>query len=58
MDGFIFEVPPVVGVALEVMCGKYGNDEERIKNLKAAGYDVNLVQSCVNALVALFEKYR
>lgn len=57
MEGCIFSVPPVVGIAFEVLSGKFGNDEERIKNLKAQGYDANLVQNCVNDLVELMKKY-
>lgn len=32
----------------KVMKGEYGNGEERRKNLKADGYDPELVQRCVN----------
>ena len=57
MDTYIFRVPPVVSVAFEVLCGKYGVNEERKKKLTEDGYDYNKVQSCVNELVKLFNKY-
>lgn len=57
MDTYIFRVPPIVSVAFEVLCGKYGTDEERKKKLEGEGYDYNKVQSCVNELVKVFDKY-
>lgn len=57
MDTYIFRVPPIVSVAFEVLCGKYGVNEERKKKLTEDGYDYNKVQSCVNELVKLFNKY-
>lgn len=57
MDTYIFRVPPIVSVAFEVLCGKYGINEERKKKLTEDGYDYNKVQSCVNELVKLFDKY-
>ena len=38
--------------AYDVMNGKYGNGEERIRRLRAAGYDPYAVQALVNKLVA------
>ena len=57
MESYFFRVPPVVSVAFEVLCGKYGVNEERKKKLQAEGYNYNQVQSCVNELVKLFNKY-
>lgn len=57
MDTYIFRVPPIVSVAFEVLCGKYGVNEERKKKLTEDGYDYNKVQSCVNELVKVFNKY-
>lgn len=37
-------------VALDVLDGKYGNGEERVKKLKAAGYDYETIQRLVNGL--------
>lgn len=52
------QLPVTVGVAMEVIAGKYGNDEERVRALKAAGYDYVKTQHCVNDLLILFEKYK
>ena len=35
MESYFFRVPPVVSVAVEVLCGKYGVNEERKKKLEA-----------------------
>lgn len=51
------EVEPIICIALEVISGKYGVGEERIKNLQREGYDASVVQSCVNDLIALAKKY-
>ena len=40
-----------------VLCGLYGNGEERVEKLEAEGYDYDTVQDCVNDLVELIEKY-
>lgn len=37
-------------IAKEVMAGKWGNDPERRKRLKAAGYDAKAIQKIVNRL--------
>ena len=39
-------------VAKEVLDGKWGNGDERVKKLKAAGYDPDAVQKKVNELLA------
>lgn len=57
MESVLIEVTPVVGVALEVIAGKWGNGEERLKALEHAGYDYQRVQSCVNELMALCQRY-
>lgn len=58
MDSFIIELTPIVSLALEVIAGKWGNGEERIKKLKSAGYDYERVQNCVNDLVSIMERYK
>lgn len=40
-----------LAVAYDVLNGKYGNGEERIRRLRLAGYDPAAIQSLVNALV-------
>ena len=37
--------------ALDVMAGKYGNDQYRVNALRAAGYDARLVQDLVNEIL-------
>ena len=58
IEGAIIKMPETVGVALEVIAGAYGNDDARVKALKAAGYDYVKTQRCVNDLLMLFEKYK
>lgn len=43
-------------VALDVIAGKYGNGNDRVRNLKAAGYDPDKVQEKVNELIAVRNK--
>lgn len=57
MDTYFFRMPIIVSVAFEVLCGKYGVNEERKRKLEEEGYDYNKVQSCVNELVKLLNKY-
>ena len=57
METIMFSIPPVVSIAFEVLSGKYGVNEERKKALEKEGYDYKKVQSCVNELVNLFNKY-
>ena len=57
METIMFRLPTVVSVAFEVLTGKYGNNEERRKALERDGYDYKKVQSCVNDLVKLLDKY-
>lgn len=57
METIMFKLPIIVSVAFEVLTGKYGNGEERRKALERDGYDYNKVQSCVNDLVKLLDKY-
>ena len=53
----LFTLPSIVGVAFMVICGLYGNGEERFERLEADGYDYITVQDCVNDLVEIIEKY-
>lgn len=57
MNTYMFEIPTVVSTAFEVLAGKYGVGDERRKALEKEGYDYNKVQSCVNELVKLLNKY-
>lgn len=58
INGCMLQMPAVVGTALEVIAGVYGNDEDRVLALKKAGYDYVKVQHCVNDLLVLFQKYK
>lgn len=57
METIMIELTPVLAVAFEVLAGKYGTGEERAKKLRAAGYDADLIQSAVNDLVRIRDKY-
>lgn len=51
------ELPEVFAAALLVIAGKYGNGQERMGALIAAGYDYNQVQNCVNDILKVIGKY-
>ena len=57
MECIMVELPPIVSVAFEVIGGKYGNGDERIRKLKSEGYDANLVQNCVNDILNIMKRY-
>lgn len=57
METIILNMPAVVGIAFEVMAGAWGNGQQRKEQLESAGYDYNRVQSCVNDLMKVIEKY-
>ena len=40
-----------LSIAYEVIDGKWGNGQDRINKLRAAGYDPNAVQQLVNSLL-------
>ena len=45
------EAAKVEEIAKEVIKGKWGNGQDRINKLKAAGYDPNAVQKKVNEML-------
>ncbi len=57
MESYLLKLPNTVSLAFAVLTGKYGNGEERRIALEKEGYDYHLVQSCVNELVKLINKY-
>lgn len=57
MECMIMELSPVVALAFEVLAGKWDTGTKRKKALEAAGYDYNKIQSCVNDLVSVIERY-
>ena len=46
-----------VEVAYDVLDGRYGNGQDRINKLRAAGYDPTAVQEIVNYLVKQSKRY-
>lgn len=56
LNGKLYEEPApkksVDEIAKEVLDGKWGNGDERIKKLKEAGYDPDAIQKKVNELLA------
>lgn len=55
--GVVIELNATVSLALEVIAGLWGNNEERRKKLESAGYDYDRVQKCVNELMAIIQRY-
>jgi len=55
--GIMIELDPVIALALEVIAGAWGVNEERKKKLEVAGYDYERVQKCVNDLLKVMKKY-
>ncbi len=51
LDGVAGGVKSNYDVARDVIDGRYGNGDERIRRLRAAGYDPYAVQSIVNQLL-------
>ena len=47
-----------IEVAYDVMDGRYGNGQDRINRLRAAGYDPNAIQQIVNFLVKQADRYK
>jgi len=41
-----------IAVAYDVIDGKYGNGQDRINRLRAAGYDPNAIQQIVNYILS------
>jgi hypothetical protein len=54
----IIKLSDIVSVSLLVIAGAYGNGDERKNKLKALGYDPTKVQSCVNDLIKIIDKYK
>ena len=50
-------LPDTVSAALLVIAGQFGNGTDRKSKLARAGYDYNKVQSCVNELLPILNKY-
>ena len=57
MNVTAINLPSTVSAALLVIAGQYGNGTERREKLKKAGYNPNTVQTCVNELLKILERY-
>lgn len=57
MNVTAINLPSTVSAALLVIAGQYGNGAERREKLKKAGYNPVTVQTCVNELVKILERY-
>ncbi len=53
----IMKIPVNIAVAIEVINGIYGNNEERIKALEKSGYNAERVQQCVDDLFPIWQKW-
>lgn len=53
----MYSLPTTVAVAILVIGGNYGNGSDRIKRLKADGFDPARVQKCVNDLLPIVKRY-
>lgn len=51
LDGVAGGVKSNYDVARDVIDGRYGNGDERIRRLRAAGYDPYAIQSIVNQIL-------
>lgn len=54
----MYSLPTTIAVAILVIAGQYGNGSDRVKRLKADGYDPAKVQKCVNDLLPLIKRYQ
>lgn len=57
MNVTLINLPQTVSVALLVIAGQFGNGNERKEKLTKAGYDYAKVQTCVNELYPIINKY-
>lgn len=53
----VLKIPTNIAVAIEVINGIYGNDNDRIKALEKSGYDAEKIQQCVDDLFPIWEKW-
>lgn len=58
MECKVIELPHIMGVAIDVLCGAFGDGPDRIRALEAQGYDAQRIQACVNDILKLVEKYQ
>lgn len=58
MNATAINLPQTVSVSLLVIAGQFGNGEERKQKLTTAGYNPSVIQSCVNDLLPILERYK
>lgn len=52
------EIPEVLYTAICIFNGRYGNGEERKRNLKSLGYtdkDIMMIQNCVDVISVFYD---
>lgn len=54
----MYSLPATVAAAILVIGGHYGNGTDRVKRLKADGFDAVKVQKCVNDLLPIIKRYQ
>lgn len=54
----MYSLPTTIAVAILVISGQYGNGTDRVKRLKADGFDPAKVQKCVNDLLPIIKRYQ
>lgn len=54
----MYSLPTTIAAAILVIGGQYGNGTDRVKRLKADGFDPVKVQKCVNDLLPLIKRYQ
>lgn len=54
----MYSLPTTVAVAILVIGGDYGNGTDRVKRLKADGFDPVKVQKCVNEILPIIKRFR
>lgn len=54
----MYSLPATIAVAILVIGGQYGNGTDRVKRLKADGFDPAKVQKCVNDLLPIIKRYQ
>ena len=53
----MYSLPTIIAAAILVIGGQYGNGTDRVKRLKADGFDPVKIQKCVNELLPIVKRY-
>lgn len=57
-ETLVVKLPSAISGAILVICGMYGNGEERKAELKKDGFNPEQVQKAVNDLLPIINKYK